>query len=129
MTEPLSILVVEDRNADFILIERHFKQNGLAASCRRVDSLEGLKGAIDKGSWNLVLADYNVPHLNFLDCLNLVRETLPDVPIIMVTGTLGEEKAVDLLKLGVWDFVLKDNLTRLVPAVRRSLKEKKGLEE
>ena len=129
MTEPLRILVVEDRNADFILVERHLKQNGLSVNCRRVDSLEGLREAIDKGSWDLVLADYNVPQLNFQECLDLVGAALPGVPIIMVTGTVGEEKAVEFLKLGIWDFVLKDNLTRLVPAVRRSLKEKKGLEE
>jgi PAS domain S-box-containing protein len=129
MCEPLNILVIEDRTADFLMVERHLKQNGLSVRCSRVDSLEGLKEAIDRESWDLVLADYNVPQLDFLESLNLMLAALPDVPVIMVTGTVGEEKAVDLLKVGVRDFVLKDNLSRLVPAVLRSLKEKRELEE
>ncbi|MBC7964065.1 MAG: response regulator [Steroidobacteraceae bacterium] len=129
MDEPLNILVMEDRNADFMMVERHLKQNGLSVRCSRVDSPEGLREAIDRKSWDLVLTDYNVPQLNFQDSLKLLLAELPDVPVIMVSGTMGEEKAVDILKLGVLDFVLKDNLARLVPAVLRSLKEKKELEE
>jgi len=128
MSEQLNILVIDDSNADFLMIERHLNQNGLTASCRRVDSLVGLKEAITAGGWDLVLADYSVPQLNFMDTLNLVQTTLPDLPVIIVTGTVGEEKAVELLKLGARDFVLKENLARLVPAVQRALKDKRELE-
>jgi signal transduction histidine kinase/DNA-binding response OmpR family regulator len=129
MTEPLNILHIEDRYADFLMVERHLRQNDLSARCSRVDSFEGLKEAIDRESWDLVLADYSVPQLNFQDSLDLILTTRPDLPVILVTGTVGEEKAVELLKLGVCDFVLKENLTRLVPAIQRSLKEKKDIEE
>ena len=123
MAEQLNILVIEDRNADFLMIERHLKHQGLSARCCRVDSIEGLKETVNTGKWDLVLSDYNVPRLNFQDSLNLIKEILPDIPIILVSGTMGEEKAVELLKLGAWDFVLKDNLIRLVPAIQRSLRD------
>jgi two-component system, cell cycle sensor histidine kinase and response regulator CckA len=129
MSEMLNILVIEDRHADFLMVERHLKLNGLSVRCHRVDCLNGLKEAIKPGGWDLVLSDYNVPQLSFQESLNLLQADLPDVPVIMVTGTVGEEKAVELLKLGVRDFVLKGTLARLVPAVLRSLKEKKEREE
>lgn len=123
MNKQLDILIIEDSNADFLMIERHLGKNGVPARCSRVDSLEGLKGAIDTRSWDLVLADYNVPQLDFLDSLNLMLAALPDLPVILVSGSVGEEKAVELLHLGVRDFVLKDNLIRLVPAIARSLED------
>jgi PAS domain S-box-containing protein len=129
MDEQLNILIIEDCLADFLMVERHLKLNGLSVNCNRVDSLEGLKEALGRESWDLVLSDYNVPQLNFQDSLNLIRSTLPDMPVIMVTGTLGEEKAVEILKMGAWDFVLKDNPSRLVPAVLGSLNDKRVLEE
>jgi PAS domain S-box-containing protein len=123
MSKPLNILVIEDYNADFLMVERHLKQHGLSARCTRVDTLEGLQEAIDRQSWDLVLSDYNVPQLDFQDSLNLLLAALPDLPVIMVTGTVGEEMAVELLKLGVRDFVLKEHLARLVPAIGRSLRD------
>jgi len=127
MSEPLRILIVEDRNADFLMVQRHLKKNGLAALCSRVDRIDGLKEALDSKRWDLVLTDYNLPQLNFQESLNLLLTDIPEVPVIMVTGTLGEEKAVEILKQGVCDFVLKENLARLVPAILRSLKEKREL--
>lgn len=123
MSEPLNILIIEDSNADFLMVERHLKKKELSVRCRQVDTLNGLKEAISNESWDLVLADYSVPQLDFQENLNLLQAALPDLPVIMVTGTVGEEKAVELLKLGVCDFVLKDNLARLVPAIERSLKD------
>ena len=123
MAESLNILVIEDRNSDFLMLGRHLKKHGLMADCSRVDNMERLKEALRGQRWDLVLSDYNVPLLNFQDSLALVQEKFPDVPVIMVTGSLGEERAVELLKLGVWDFVLKGNLARLVPAIRRSLSD------
>lgn len=129
MSEQLNILMIDDSNADFLMVERHLKQNGLTVRCHRVDSIEGLNESIARGDWDLVLSDYSVPQLNFQESLNLLQAVLPDLPVIMVTGTVGEEKAVELLQLGVRDFVLKGNLARLVPAVQRSQKEKSDLEE
>jgi signal transduction histidine kinase len=123
MSEPLNILVIEDSNADFLMVVRHLKVKSMSVRCCRVDTLDGLKNAIARERWDLVLADYNVPHLDFQESLNLLLAQLADVPVIMVTGSMGEEKAVELLKLGVWDFVLKGNLARLVPAIERSFRD------
>jgi len=123
MSEPLNILIIEDRHADFLLVERHLKQNDLSARCSRVDTPDSLEAAIDRGGWDLVLSDYHVPQLNFQDSLILLQARLPGLPLIMVTGTVGEERAVELLKLGVCDFVLKGNMARLVPAIKRSLRD------
>jgi len=128
VSELLNILIIDDSNADFLMVERHLKQNGMSVRCQRVDSFLGLKEAIKAGRWDLVLSDYSIPQLNFQESLNLLLEDLPDLPVIMVTGTVGEEKAVELLKIGVWDFVLKGNLARLVPAVQRVLKDKREIE-
>ena len=121
MGEPLKILVIEDRPADFQMLERHLRLKGLPASLIRVESAERLQEAVRARGWDVVLTDFNVPSLDFRQSLAVLQEWLPDVPLIMVTGTLGEENAVELLKQGVWDFVLKDNLARLVPAIERSL--------
>ncbi|MDA8430943.1 MAG: response regulator [Geobacteraceae bacterium] len=127
MPDPLHILAIEDCNADFLMVERHLKQHGLSAICHRVDTLNALKEAISRERWDLVLADYSVPQLSFQHNLNLLQAALPDLPVIMVTGTVGEEKAVELLKLGVCDFVLKGNLARLVPAIERGLRDSSEL--
>ena len=123
MAVTLNILIIEDIPADFLMVERHLRQQGLNATCSRVDSLEGLNLALDSSAWDLVLSDYSIPRLNFTESFDYIQSRFPDLPVILVSGSIGEEQAVELLKLGVWDFVLKDHLTRLVPAIERSLRE------
>ena len=123
MDDTLNVLVIEDSQADFLLVERHLKKNGLTAACRRVSDLDALSDALACPGWQIVLADYNVPHLRFEDGLALIKGHSTDLPIVLISGSVGEERAVELLRLGVWDFVLKDNLARLVPAIERSLRD------
>lgn len=123
MEATLKILAIEDSPADFMLVERHLRQQGMDVECLRVDSAEALVKAINDFSCDLVLSDFSVPSLDFYETFALLQSRLPDLPVILVSGSIGEEQAVELLKLGVCDFVLKDNLARLVPAIRRSLKE------
>jgi len=123
MEKALNILIIEDSRADFLLIERHLRQQGLSVRCSRVDSLEELKDNLEKSAWNLVLSDYNVQKLDFSESFNFIRSHYPEMPVILVSGNIGEEQAVELLKMGVEDFILKDNLSRLAPAVERSLKK------
>jgi len=123
MDESLKVLAIEDSQADFLLVDRHLRKNGLAVVCRRVSDLEELSAALAETDWHLVLADYNVPRLRFEDGLALIKAHSADLPIILISGSVGEEKAVELLKLGVWDFILKDNLARLVPAIERNLRD------
>jgi PAS domain S-box-containing protein len=122
----LNLLVIEDSPADFSLLERHLKRRGLAVNCQCVLTSEELKAAVERTSWDAVLSDYTVPGMDFGETLNFLKTRNPDLPLILVAGSVGEEKAVELLKQGVWDFVLKDNLTRLAPAIERSLREVAG---
>ncbi len=122
MVNPLRILCIEDKQADFRLLERHLQNNGLPAECRRVDQLDELRTELEQSRWDLVLADFNVPTVDFQETLDLLRPRLEELPLILVSGSVGEERAVEMLKLGVWDFVVKDNLTRLVPAIEHGLR-------
>ncbi|MFA6544471.1 MAG: PAS domain S-box protein, partial [Limisphaerales bacterium] len=121
MREAKNFLVVEDNQADFLLIQRRLKEHGMTARYHRVDRLEDLKAAINAGGWDAVLCDYSVPQMDFLDCYNLIQTELPDVPVILVSGALGEEKAVEMVELGLWGFVLKGNLARLPFVIERGL--------
>ena len=124
MAAGLNFLVIEDNPADLLLVERHLRKQGLpGVRCHRIADIQDLDAALQAGGWDLVLADYNVPRLRFEDGLALVRRRCPDLPLVLISGSVGEEKAVELLKLGVWDFVLKGNLLRLVPVVERTLKD------
>lgn len=123
MASPLNLLVVEDSPADFLLVKRHLAQNGLACTCRQVDSMGALDEALGSQGWDLILSDFSVPRMAFRDSLGRIQQTHPDLPVILLSGSVGEEQAVELLKLGVADFVLKDSMTRLVPAIHRALRE------
>lgn len=123
MDQPLKILHIEDSQADFLLIERHLGQQGMNARCTRVDSMAGLARALADEEWDLILSDFSVPTLDFYDSFSHIQARDPDLPVILVSGSVGEEQAVEILKLGVWDFILKDNLKRLVAAIERSLVE------
>jgi PAS domain S-box-containing protein len=119
----LNILMIEDTEADFLLVERFLKQQLPPFRSRRVTSNPELEAALAEESWDIVLSDYSVPGMDFHSNLNLIHERLPNLPVILVSGSLGEEQAVTLIKQGVWDFVLKDNLLRLAPAIERELRE------
>ena len=123
MGDCLKILVVEDTDSDFRLITRHLRQDGLQADCVRVSNSEELAGALVRDRVDLALVDYHVPGLEIRDSLARIQADAPGLPVILMSGSIGEEAAVELLKQGVWDFVLKDRLARLVPAIRRSLRE------
>ena len=115
------VLVIEDLEADFHLIARHLRQQGWAADCHRVASPQAFEAALAQGAWRVVLADYMVPGLDFPSVLRRLRAQMADVPVILVSSNIGEEAAVDLLRDGLADFVLKDRLARLVPAIERAL--------
>jgi two-component system, NarL family, sensor histidine kinase UhpB len=120
LLSPLKILVIEDSEFDYLLIERHLKSNHILAERRRVASQPELDDALTL-EWDLVLADFNVPGMLFFDNLKKIRALWPELPVILVSGGVGEETAVDLLHHGLTDFVLKDRLHRLGPAIQRAL--------
>ncbi|MFG5410172.1 ATP-binding protein [Piscinibacter sakaiensis] len=104
---------------------RHLQREGRAVDCRQVSGVAALGQALADGGWQLVLADHQLPGFDFDSQLARLREALPEVPVILVSGTIGEERAVDLLRLGIADFVLKDRLARLGPAIDRCLDDQR----
>jgi PAS domain S-box-containing protein len=117
----LNILVIEDNNADYLLLERFLRQHDVPiAAIRRVDCDADLGTAL-KSDWDLVLSDYNVPGMDFRVSLSVILSRRPELPVILVSGSIGEEAAVELLHLGLADFILKDHLSRLPNAIQRAL--------
>ncbi|MGB0128409.1 MAG: PAS domain S-box protein, partial [Rhodocyclaceae bacterium] len=118
----LQILVIEDERSDFALLERYLRQHGLGAECRQVDSDAALASALE-GTWDVALTDRNVPGMDLPVTLGHIRARDADLPVILVSGTIGETTAVELLHLGLADFILKDNLTRLPSAIHRAIEQ------
>lgn len=123
METTINILIIEDVKADALMIERHLQRNRIPARCVWVSTAAEAAAALERETWDVLLSDYNVPGLDFQSNLAHTQRHFPNLPFILVSGSIGEEQAVEMLKLGVWDFVLKDNLTRLVPCVERALAE------
>ncbi|MCU0874457.1 MAG: response regulator [Pirellulaceae bacterium] len=119
----LRVLIVEDSEIDAQLLVRELQRFGYAPEWERVDDPKALQAALVRQSWDLVLADYSMPRFSGLDALDLVNASKLGVPFILVSGTIGEETAVSAMRAGASDYLLKDRLTRLGAAVRRSLLE------
>jgi PAS domain S-box-containing protein len=128
MTARLKLLVVEDSEADFLLHVRNLDKHGTTADFMRVDTLAALDEALSFREWDAILSDYSLPSLAFPLILELVRNKVPNVPLILVSGSVGEEVAVDLLREGVWDFVWKDRPARLAQALKHCLEEARARE-
>ncbi len=119
----LDALLIEDSEDDALLVLRELRRAGFAPRHRRVDTEAGLAAALSAQPWQVVIADYRMPALGFGTALRQVRERDPEVPFIIVSGALGEEQAVTAMRSGAQDYVLKDKLVRLGPAVERELRE------
>lgn len=123
MKTPLQILHLEDEPNDVALIRETLIAHGIDAEIIDVSTRTDFVAALENKTYDLILADYTLPSFDGLSALLIVREKLPDLPFIFVTGALGEEQAVETLKKGATDYVLKGNPSRLVPAVHRALEE------
>jgi PAS domain S-box-containing protein len=122
---PLRILSLEDDAHDAELIQELLEAEGIACQLFRVDSQSAFSASLEQGEIDLILADYTLPAFDGLSALRQTMTVRPEVPFIFVTGTLGEEVAIEALKVGATDYVLKTRLSRLVPSVLRALREAK----
>lgn len=122
MPIPLRVLFIEDSEDDARLQVRLLGQGGYEVFYERVDSPEGLLQSLDK-VWDIIISDYSMPHFRGTDALELVRNKGLDVPFLFVSGTIGEDSAVAALKVGAQDYLMKSNLSRLIPSVQRELRE------
>ena len=131
----LKVLNIEDNPADSELAERELARAGYDVNWRRVDKLEQVSKEITSDPPDLVLSDFKMPGFDGFEALKLVRATLPDVPFVLLTGSLNEETAVEVIKAGADDYVIKQHLVRLVPAVKSAInkweleKERKQAEQ
>ena len=117
----VDVLFIEDSEDDVELAMRALGKDGLAASFQRVESADGLKRALGMMQPDIILSDFSMPNFDGIDALKLARELAPLVPFIFVSGTIGEERAIEAIRHGATDYVLKNNLRRLGTSVRRAL--------
>jgi two-component system cell cycle sensor histidine kinase/response regulator CckA len=123
MKKPLKVLQVEDSERDATLLRRHLAQAGYELTVTRVELSETMHRALETDTWDVILCDYSMPHFNALQALSVVRELDVDIPLIIISGTIGEEAAVEAMQAGAHDYLMKDNLTRLGSAIERELEE------
>ncbi|MCF2151587.1 EAL domain-containing protein [Desmonostoc muscorum LEGE 12446] len=125
MTETLNVLIVEDCETDAMLVLSELRRGGFNPIWQRVQTAEQLSQALNNGSWDVMISDYRLPGFNAPAALEIAKQSHKDIPFILVSGTIGEVLAVEMMKAGAHDYVMKDNLNRLPEAVRRELRDAK----
>src|SRR2546430_10309825 len=123
MSKALRVLHVEDSERDVALLARHLTHAGYDLTSDRVDTPEAMKNALETREWDVILCDYSMPHFNALQALELIKEINLDIPVIIIAGTIGEAAAVEAMRAGAHDYLMKDSLARLVPAIERERTE------
>jgi PAS domain S-box-containing protein len=117
----LCALIVEDNEDDAILVARNLRRSGYELTYERLDTPESMKEALDRQSWDVILIDYRMPRFSGLDALKIVHEKKLDIPVILVSGVIVEEMAIEAMRQGARDCIRKENLDRLLPSVEREL--------
>ena len=123
MQHPLRILSLEDDPNDTELIQELLETGDIVCEVSRAETEAEFLALLSRGNIDLILADYTLPSFDGLSALRIALDKRPDVPFIFVSGTLGEEVAIEALKIGATDYILKTRLSRLVPSVHRALRE------
>lgn len=127
---PLRVLIVEDSEDDTLLLLRELRRGDYEPIHERVDTPEGMRQALTEGGpWDMVLSDWQMPRFSAPEALEMSREMDPETPFIIVSGKVGEETAVEAMKAGAHDYVMKGNLKRLCATVKRGLEEAEARRE
>lgn len=119
----IRVLIIEDSEIDAELIVHQLKKSNFIVDFSRIETEDEMLNEINNKTWDFIIADYNLPKFNGMKALSILKERKLEVPFILVSGTIGEEKAVEIMKAGANDYILKDRLTRLPQAMRRELTE------
>src|SRR3972149_34933 len=109
MKKQLHALIVEDSKEDALLLTRQLEHGGFEVHSERVETESSFVSALESKEWDIILCDYKMPQFNGMKALSIIRERGIDIPFILVSGTIGEEKAVEAMKAGAHDYVMKDN--------------------
>ncbi|HEX2950267.1 MAG TPA: ATP-binding protein [Armatimonadota bacterium] len=123
MAIPLKALIVDDSPAETALLIDQLRQGGYEPTYTRVETVEAMQQAFTEDAWDIVLADYTLLHFSGPAALQFLKQSERDIPFIVVSGTVTEQQAIDMMRDGASDFILKQNMGRLVPAIRRELRE------
>ena len=123
MTKTLRVLHVEDQERDARLLTLHLSRAGYELTAKRVDTAAAMRAALESQEWDVILCDYSMPQFSALAALALMKEMNLDIPLIIISGTIGEAAAVEAMRSGAQDYLMKDNLVRLAPSIDRELKE------
>jgi PAS domain S-box-containing protein len=123
MGKPLRVLLVEDSEDDVLLTVRALKKGGYDPLHERVENAGAMRKALQEKTWDVILCDYQMPQFDGLAAISLLKKTGSDIPLIILSGAIGEETAVECMRLGAHDYIMKDKLARLVPAIERELRE------
>ncbi len=123
MTKSLAILLVEDSEGDALLISRRIQRAGYDLTFKRVDTADTMLAALGERSWDVILSDYVMPNFSAPAALKVLKNSGLDLPFIVVSGAIGEDTAVAIMRAGAHDYLMKDNLARLVPAIEREIHE------
>jgi len=126
---PLRVLIVEDSEDDAALLVHELRRGGHEPTSVRVDTADAMRDALAKHPWQVVIADYHMPHFSAPEALAVLQASGLDLPFLIVSGRIGEETAVAAMKAGAHDYIMKGNLSRLVPAIERELREAEGRRE
>jgi signal transduction histidine kinase len=123
MDRPLRVLIVEDSDDDTVLLVRELGGHGYEPIVERVETADAMRAALKRRSWDIVVSDYSMPSFSGPAALSVLKESRLDIPFIIVSGTIGEETAVDAMRAGAQDFMIKGKLARLLPAIERGMRE------
>jgi two-component system cell cycle sensor histidine kinase/response regulator CckA len=123
MTDGLCVLIADDSVTDAMLVVRALRATGLALEFERVEDAQAMRLALESRSWDLVLCDWSMPTFSAMGALAVLKESGLDLPFIIVSGMVAEDTAVEAMRAGAHDYVLKDKLGRLAPAIERELRE------
>ena len=121
MGKPIRVLIVEDSENDALLLVEELKRSGYEPVFERVENAAAMRAALEKKEWDVILSDFSLPRFSAPEALDLMQKQGLDLPFIVISGTVGEDTAVEVMKKGADDFFTKDNITRLVPAVEREM--------
>jgi PAS domain S-box-containing protein len=123
MIDSLKVLSIEDSEDDALLVMRELRRGGFTVVWERVETAEDLQKALAMQTWDVIISDYHLPKFDASRALQIVKQDFPDLPFIVVSGLIGETSAVELMKAGAHDYLMKGSLTRLAEAVRREIRE------
>lgn len=123
MTKKVRILLIEDSEDDAVLLERQLRKSNLDLEMKRICTSDEMQQALDESAWDAIICDYMMPEFSVNDAMDVIRKKGIDLPFIIVSGNISDETAVEMMKAGAHDYLTKNNLSRLVPALEREIVE------